>query len=100
MFEVWCISGGIHAHPSTSSGIHEYRQILDRFSGEDGPSKYGLGAPRMGIMCRPHGKMYFFVDFFIRALKLAANREKQVFTFFGILPPYIGVSGLLVYCKR
>ena len=64
------------------------------------PPKYGLGAPRMGIMCRPHGKMYFFVDFFIRALKLAANREKQVFTFFGFLPPYIGVLGLPVYLER
>ena len=37
--------------------------------------------------------------FFIGALKLAANREKQVFTFFAVLPPYIGVLGLLAYCK-
>ena len=45
-------------------------------------------------------KCTFFEDFSIRALKLAANREKQVFTFFGFLPPYIGVSGLPVYLKR
>ena len=38
-------------------GDHAYRQIFDRFSGEDGPPKYGLGAPRMGIMCRPLGKI-------------------------------------------
>ena len=67
---------------------------------EDGPPEVWPGVPRMGIMCRPHGKMYFFDDFSIRALKLAANHEKQVFTFFAFLPPYIGVSGLLVYCKR
>ena len=35
-----------------------------------------------------------------QALKMAANREKTLFTFFGFLPPYIGVSGLLVYFKR
>jgi len=45
-------------------------------------------------------KCAFFEDFSIRALKLAANPEKQVFTFFGFLPPYIGVSGLPVYVRR
>ena len=30
-------------------------------------------------------------------LKLAANREKQLFTFFGFLPPYFDVSGVLAY---
>ena len=35
-----------------------------------------------------------------QALKLAESREKQVPTFFAFLPLYIGVSGLLVYCKR
>ena len=37
-------------------------------------------------------KMKFFVNFSFRALKLAANREKQLFTFFGFLPPYFDVS--------
>ena len=54
----------------------------------------------MGIMCRPPGNMYFLMNFSIRALKLVANREKQVFTFFGFLPPYIGVSGSLVSRMR
>ena len=67
---------------------------------EDGPPEVWPAAPRMGIMCRPFRKMYFFDDFSIRALKLAANREKQVVTFFAFLPPYIGVSGLPMYLKR
>ena len=29
-----------------------------------------------------------------------ANHDKRCFTFFGFLPPYIGVSGSLVYSKR
>ena len=87
----------IHRHPWAS--MHIDRFSID-FRGRMDPPKYGLGAPRMGIMCRPHGKMYFFDDFFIRALKLAANREKQLFTFFGFLPPYIGVSGSLTYPNR
>ena len=37
---------------------------------------------------------------FIEVLKMAENREKQVFTFFAFLPPYIGVSGSLVSRKR
>ena len=41
-----------------------------------------------------------FYDFSIRALKLAANHEKQVFTFFAFLPPYMGVSGSPVPRKR
>ena len=45
-------------------------------------------------------KCTFFDDFFIRALKLAESRENQLFTFFGLLPPYIGVLGLPVYLKR
>ena len=46
------------------------------------------------------GKITVFYDFSIRALKLAANHEKQVFTFFAFLPPYMGVSGSLVPRKR
>ena len=45
-------------------------------------------------------KCTFFDDFSIRALKLAANHEKQLFTFFGFLPPYFGVSGFPAYPKR
>ena len=37
---------------------------------------------------------------FIEALKMAKNHEKQSFTFFAFLPPYIGVSGSLVSRMR
>ena len=64
-------------------------------------SQDGLVSPQAGlVMADLLEKCTFFEDFFIRAIKLAANSEKQVFTFFAFLPPYIGVSGLLVYCKR
>ena len=33
---------------------------------------------------------------FIEALEITENHEKQCFTFFAFLPPYIGVSGSLV----
>ena len=33
-------------------------------------------------------------------LKMAANRGTQRFAFFAFLPPYIGVSGSLMYVKR
>ena len=33
-------------------------------------------------------------------IKRVENHEKLCFTFFAFLPPYIGVSGLLVYVKR
>ena len=36
----------------------------------------------------------------LEVLKLAANREKLCFAFFGFVPPYFGVSGSLVYLKR
>ena len=70
--------------------------------------KDGLVSPQDGLVSPQDGlvmadlleKCTFFEDFSIRAFKLAANHEKQVFMFFGFLPPYIGVSGLLVYCKR
>ena len=60
----------------------------------------------VGIMCRPFGKFTFFCpnDVFenvsFRALKLAANHEKRLFTFFGFLPPYFDVSRSLAYLKR
>ena len=63
---------------------------------QDGPV-----SPQDGlVMADLLEKCTFFDDFSIRALKLAANHKKQVFTFFAFLPPYIGVAGLLVYFKR
>ena len=39
---------------------------------------------------------HFFGLIFIEAFKMVENHEKQCFTFFAFLPPYIGVSGSLV----
>ena len=50
--------------------------------------------------------MEIFADFhrfsliFIEVLTMAENIEKQSFTFFAFLPPYIGVSGSLVSRMR
>ena len=41
-------------------------------------------------------KIIFFDNFSFRALKLLANHEKQLLTFFGFLPPYFDVSRSLV----
>ena len=41
-----------------------------------------------------------FLKIFIEVLKIAENIEKQSFTFFAFLPPYIGVSGPLVSRMR
>ena len=43
---------------------------------------------------------YRFSLIFIEVLKIAENLEKQSFTFFAFLPPYIGVSGSLVSRMR
>ncbi len=40
-------------------------------------------------------KLCFFDNFSFRAVKLLANHEEQLLTFFGFLPPYFGVSGSL-----
>ena len=79
------------------------------------PPKYGQVTPQDGLVTPPpYGdyvrtslknvrnswKMILFHDFSIRALKLAANHEKQVFTFFAFLPPYMAVSGSAVPRKR
>ena len=53
----------------------------------------------VGLRCIFVDLTYMFPKFH-QALKLAESREKQVPTLFALLPPYIGVSGLLVYCKR
>ena len=41
-----------------------------------------------------------FDRFCVEALELVENLEKQSFTFFAFLPPYIAVSGSLMYAKR
>ena len=76
--------------------------------GEDWRRIGGGWTPEVWPGCAPYGdyvptswkNVIFVDDFSIGALKLAANREKQVFTFFGFLPPYIGVSGSPMYLKR
>ena len=77
--------------------------------------RYGLVSPQDGLVSPQDGlvspqdglvmadlleKCTFFADFSIRAFKLAAIYEKQLFTFFAFLPPYIGVSGSPMYLKR
>ena len=46
-----------------------------------------------------HGNPWKYTEIhgqFQQAFKLAENREKQLFTLFAFLPPYIGVLGFLV----
>ena len=86
----WILAGGLRPPDLPPGGLPP-----------PGPPEVWLSyAPLMGITCRPLGKMLFFYIFFIRALELAANHEKQVFMFFAFLPPYMGVSGSLVPRKR
>ena len=40
------------------------------------------------------------IGFSFRCVKLRDNPENLVFTFFGFLPPYLGVSDSLAYFKR
>ena len=47
-----------------------------------------------------HLPKHRFSRIFIEVLKIAENLEKQSFTFFAFLPPYIGVSGSLVSRMR
>ena len=44
-----------------------------------------------------HNFLYKFDDLFNFMVE---NNEKLCFLFFALLPPYIGVSGFLVYAKR
>ena len=68
---------------------------------EDGPPEVWPGCAPYGDYVPTFWKVVrFFNDFSIRALKLVANHEKQVFTFFTFLLPYIAVSGSLMYAKR
>ena len=64
------------------------------------PPKYGpvtpqdglVMPPHMGITCGPLKKT--FHDFCIRAVKLAANHEKQVFTFLVFYPLILAFQAL------
>ena len=49
-----------------------------------------------GFLHLPKLDFHRFSLIFIDVLKIAENLEKQSFTFFAFLPPYIGVSGSLV----
>ena len=83
-----------------SRNSEKVRANFDRFSGEDGPPEVWPGCAPYGDYVPTSWKNVLFYRFFIRALKLGANHEKQVFTFFAFLPPYMGVSGSLVPRKR
>ena len=65
------------------------------------PSKYGLGTPQYGLGTTQYGDYVatswknvifcqndvFFDNFSFRALKLVANHEKQLLTFFWLFTP-------------
>ena len=53
-----------------------------------------------GFLHLPKLDFHRFSRIFIEVLKIAENLEKQSFTFFAFLPPYIGVSGSLVSRMR
>ena len=53
-----------------------------------------------GFLPLPKLDFHRFSPIFIEVLKIAENLEKQSFTFFAFLPPYIGVSGSLVSRMR
>ena len=53
-----------------------------------------------GFLHLPKLDFHRFSLIFIEVLKIAENLEKQSFTFFAFLPPYIGVSGSLVSGMR
>ena len=53
-----------------------------------------------GFLHLPKLDFHRFSLIFIEVLKIAENLEKQRFTFFAFLPPYIGVSGFLVSRMR
>ena len=53
-----------------------------------------------GFLHLPKLDFHRFSVIFIGVLKIAENHEKQSFTFFAFLPPYIGDSGSLVSGMR
>ena len=80
-------------------GLEEGCRSIGGALEEDGPPKYGLGTPQYGDYVATSwknvifsSKWRFFVNFSFRALKLLANHEEQLLTFFGFLPPYFAVS--------
>ena len=58
---------------------------------------YGHGWPCMALY--GHSWPYMAMHFF-RCVKLRENPENQSFTFFGSLPPYLGVSDSFAYSKQ
>ena len=53
-----------------------------------------------GFLHLPKLDFHRFSQIFIEVLKIAENLEKQSFTFFAFLPPFIGVSGSVVSRTR
>ena len=53
-----------------------------------------------GLLRRIEEDVRRFSLIFVQVRKVAENREKQLFTFFAFLPPYIGVSGSPMCLKR
>ena len=83
-------------------GLEEGCRSIGGALEEDGPPKYGLGTPQYGDYVATSWKndiflpkLCFFDNCSFRALKLLANHEEQLLTFFRCLPPYFGVSGSL-----
>ena len=84
-----------------SMDIHGYPWISMEIHGNPWESMDIHGDP--WISMEMHGYPWKSLEIrgkFQRALKLAENRENELFTFFGFLPPYIDVSGSLVSRKR
>ena len=80
-------------------GLEEGWRSIGGALDEHGPPKYGLGTPPYGDYVATSWKngsflpkCCFYYNFSFRALKLLANHEEQLLTFFGFLPPYFGVS--------
>ena len=100
------IGGALEEHWRAGGGSEEGWRRIGEGLEEDGPPKYGLGTPQYGLGTPQYGdyvatswkndiflpKLCFFDNFSFRALKLLANHEEQLLTFFGFLPPYFGVS--------
>ena len=80
----------IHDSPELSSKIHDSPELSPKYALFFKNTHFST---KISIFLR-------FSSIFIEAFKMAENLEKQVFTFFAFLPPYIGVSGSLASRKR
>ena len=91
----WMLGGCWVDWRRTGGGLQEHWRSL---RGGWTPEVWPGYAPVWGLdrdllkKCHFFAKMYFFDNFSFRALKLLANHEEQLLTFFGFLPPYFGVS--------